>query len=396
MKLAYKYRIYPTHSQGSALANTFSMCRYLYNWKLEERIQAYKEGERTISYGEQQNSLPKLKEERPWFKGVYSQVLQDVLKRLDKAYQRFFRQKKGFPRFKKKGQYTSITFPQFKKHPVEGLLDIPKIGKIKLVYHRDIPEEALIKTLTLSEDGGKWFACFSVEIPEKESSQELKHEQTKVVGIDLGVKSFIYTSRGQKVIPPRFLEKASKSIEKLHRKLSKQKKRTPAYRKVLKALQKAYYSLRCKRLDFFYKLSYRLFEKADVLCLEELNIQNMVKRPKALQDKESGEYLPNGAKQKSSLSKSILDSSWGNFIRVLKEVAGKLGKELVLVPPAYTSQQCSNCLERVEKSLSTRTHRCKNCGYIADRDENAAKNILRLGMESLGKTLEATSIMQCI
>jgi IS605 OrfB family transposase len=161
-------------------------------------------------------------------------------------------------------------------------------------------------------------------------------------------------------------------------------------------LQKAYYQLKCKRLDFFYKQSYEIFEKEDiVVVVEELDIGNMTKRPKAVKDEKTGEFLPNGAKNKSKLNTLIYDSSWGNFLRILKETAKKLGKLVVSVPSAYTSQQCSNCLELVKKSLSTRTHKCPHCEYEDDRDANAAKNILRLGTESLGFTLEATTILQC-
>jgi len=368
------------------------MCRHLYNWNLQERIDIYKSEKRTISYNEQQNALPKLKKERPWFKGVYSQVLQDALKRLDKAYKRFFRQKKGFPKFKKKGQWSSITYSQFGTKPVDGFVDIPKLGKVKLVYHRDIPEDALVKTLTISEDGGKWFACFSLDLPDQ---KEPKQKLTKTIGIDLGIKSFIYTSDNDVISPPRFLKSSCKNIAKLQRKLSRTQKRTPAYRKCLKTLQKAYYQLKCKRLDFFYKQSYEIFEKEDIVVVEELDIGNMTKRPKAVKDEKTGEFLPNGAKNKSKLNTLIYDSSWGNFLRILKETAKKLGKLVVSVPSAYTSQQCSNCLELVKKSLSTRTHKCPHCEYEDDRDANAAKNILRLGTESLGFTLEATTILQC-
>ena len=167
--MAYKYRIYPTKSQVSRLENQFSMCRHLYNWNLEERINAYKEHGETISYNQQQNALPRLKKERPWFKSVHSQVLQDVLRRLDRAYEAFFRRVKqgtqapGFPRVKYFGEWNSITYPQYKERPAVDHIKVSKIGDIKIRYHRDIPNNTKIKTLTISKEAGKWFTCFSFE-----------------------------------------------------------------------------------------------------------------------------------------------------------------------------------------------------------------------------------------
>src|SRR5262249_14849556 len=145
MKLTYKYRIYPQASQVTKIKNIFSMCRHLYNWNLSQRIEVYEKEKRTVTYREQQNALPALKKERSLFTAVYSQVLQDTLQRLDKAFQKFFSQKKGFPKYKKRGQWNSITYPQYQDRPENGQITVPKVGKIKLVYHRPLPEEAEIK-----------------------------------------------------------------------------------------------------------------------------------------------------------------------------------------------------------------------------------------------------------
>lgn len=167
------------------------MCRYLYNWALDERKKMYEENNESVTYHSQAATLPVLKKERPWFKGVYSQVLQDVLKRLDKAYQNFFRRIKngetpGFPTFKKHGEWNSITYPQYHAFP-ESRIKIPKVGIVKTVHHRQIPKEAEIKTLTIIREGCKWFACFSVELPlDIEPEQDLQNS----IGIDLGLNDF--------------------------------------------------------------------------------------------------------------------------------------------------------------------------------------------------------------
>ncbi|GBC59848.1 hypothetical protein DENIS_0789 [Desulfonema ishimotonii] len=169
IRRSYKYRVYPAKAQISNPENQFSMCRHLYNRSLAERTDAYEKDGTIITYDQQQNSLPELKKERPWYKGVYSQVLQDVLRRPDKGYQAFFRRTKaggkpGFPKFRKRGQWNSITYPQYRKRP-DSVITVPKIGRVRLVYHRELPEDATVKTLTITREAGKWFACFSAEFP---------------------------------------------------------------------------------------------------------------------------------------------------------------------------------------------------------------------------------------
>lgn len=344
----------------------FSMCRHLYNWNLEERITAYEKEKRTVTYLEQQNALPKLKQEKPWFKGVYSLSLQDVLRRLDKAYQKFFDKSGGFPKYKKRGQWTSITYSDHRKRPKEGMLTVSKLGQLKIVYHREIPEDASIKTLTLVKEGSKWFACFSLELPDQ---VEPKPMQSAAVGVDLGLESFFYTSDGEQESAPRYLRSKLQDLSRLQRKLSRTEKRTLAYQKVLRALQKAYYKIRCLRQSFFYEKAYRLFSKYDIVFVEDLNISKMGRV---------------SAKNSRGLRRSIYDAAWGSFIGILRHVAEKLGRVVKAVNPAYTSAACSSCGMMVPKGLSTRTHSCPECGFVVNRDHNAAINILRLGLESLG------------
>ncbi|MCK5611295.1 transposase [Candidatus Pacearchaeota archaeon] len=384
MRKSYKYRIYPTKSQIGKLENTFSMCRYLYNWNFDERMSVYKSSGENISYSQQQNALPALKSEKPWFGSVHSQVLQDVLKRLDKAYQNFFRKPKTnkaheLPKFKKRGQWNSITYPQFKKRPRENNIKVPKIGNVKIVHHRAIPDNAKIKTLTISKEAGKWFACFSFEF---ESQIEPKEDLSNAVGIDLGLYDFFYPTFGSPVSAPKFLRISEKRLKRLQTKLSHTKKRTVEYFKVLKALRKVHYKIKCQRNNFLHKEANKLLESSNLIVHEKLNIRKMLERPKPI--KENNIFLSNGAKYKSMLHKSIGDAGWGIFLKILNYKANEQGKGVIAVNPYMTSQKCSQCGEIVKKSLSTRTHRCPHCGYTANRDLNAAYNILRLGLESLG------------
>ena len=168
LKRTQKYRVFPTRSQISNLENQLSMCRYLWNWSLSERMDFYAHSGGSLNYYHQALGLSILKQNRPWFKGVFSQTLQDVLKRLQKGYDNFYRRVKegaedpGFPKFKKRGDWSSLTFPQYRKSPASKIT-VPKIGTLKLKFHRDLPDGAKIKTLTIEKDAGKWFACFSFE-----------------------------------------------------------------------------------------------------------------------------------------------------------------------------------------------------------------------------------------
>jgi putative transposase len=451
MVQTYKYRIYPGKSQESKLENHFSMCRHLYNWSLTERNNHYqlwkqaktiekilnpdvkkkvifssclgqllytKENEpvvvntltaiegifgiqftstvtnvqRNIYYNYQQDNLPDLKKERPWFKDVYSQVLQNSLKRLDDAYDGFYNEGKGYPKYKKRGQWDSITYPQYKTFPVDNMVTVPKIGKIKIVYHRHIPKEARIKTLTIEKDGGKWFACFSFEVIH--THVEPKQDLSKSIGIDMGLIDFYYGSDGSHIEVPRYLRKSEEKLKKLQRRFSKTEKRTKKWYKILKSLQKAHYKVKCQREDFLHKQANRLLQEYDIIVHEKLNIAGMKKRPKVKQD-ENGKYLPNNASAKGGLNKSISDVSWGKFFEILKYKGLVQGKTVIAIDPKYTSQICSGCGNVVEKSLSTRTHICPFCGLILPRDYNSALYIKGLGIESLSKdALEAPAIIR--
>ena len=376
------------------------MCRHLYNLGLEQRINHYKEKGETITLYTQSRILPGLKEERPWYNDVYAQVLQDVLSRLDKAYKNFFRrvkkgEKPGFPKFKKKGQWHSITYPQYHKIP-GNIITVPKIGEIKTVYHRAIPEDSKVKTMTISKEGGKWYACFSVQIPFDPEPKDIKskvvggrlvacngdEKPLNTIGIDMGLIDFIYTSEGESIPAPRILRKSEKRLKRLQRRLAKEKKGTPKRKKLLNAISKAHAKIKNQRSDFLHKTSNNILAGSDIVCHEKLNIKGMSARPKPIQD-ENGKFLPNRASIKAGLNKSINDAGWARFLTFLDYKAKEQEKLVIPVPAKYTSQKCSGCGEIVKKSLSIRTHKCTACDLVLNRDHNAAINIKALGLESL-------------
>ena len=389
IRKTYKYRIYPSKSQITNLENQFSMCRHLYNWSLAERIDAYKNNGETVTYNQQQNNLPKLKINRPWYKGVYSQVLQDVLKRLDKAYQSFFRRVKnnetpGFPKFKKRGQWNSITYTQYNNKP-DSYIKVPKLGMVKMVLHRTVPKDAKVKTLNIIKEGNKWFACFLVE--EKCLQKQYPHKLKPAllpVGIDLGLIDLYYTSDGQFSPTPKYYRKKQKHLSRLQRKLAKAVKGTFKWKKLLRAVQKTHYRIKCMRKDFLHKQANSLLNKSSLIICEDLKISNMNRRPKPKQD-ENGEYLPNGASWKLGLNKSIADTGWRMFLDFIGYKAFWQQKNIISVAPQFTSQICPDCGVKVKKSLSTRTHICE-CGCRMHRDHVAALNILRIGLNTLAVT----------
>ncbi len=390
MLKTYKYRLYPTKSQITKLENTFSICRALYNYALEHRISSYNRG-KSVNYYEQSASLPEIKKDFPWYKSVNAVVLQNVLKRLDTAYQNFFRRmkndkvkstEKGFPKFKKRGQWNSILYSDKNKikYPTDKLI-VPSIGDVKIILHR--PINGVIKNMSIIKEANNWYVSFSVELSNN-ATTELNVDTSKVVGIDVGLIDYYYDSNGNSLKAPRLLRLAEKNIKRLQRKLKKCVKRSKEFYNVLKALKTSHAKVKYKRLDFLYKTAYGLFSSNDLVVREDLKLTNLIKKPKPKLSEDGKTYLPNNASLKAGMNKSFSDASFGRFFSILDEVAIKLGKMVIKVDPSYTSQDCSDCGNRIKKSLSTRTHVCNECGLVLNRDHNASLNILRLGLQSLG------------
>jgi len=371
MHKSYRYRIYPTKSQRSVLDQNLELCRQVYNDTLALRKNAYEKDGKSISLYETNSILVSWKAQRPELKQVYSQVLQNVQGRVDLAFKAFFRRVKngeepGYPRFKGYGRYDSITYKQLGFGIKDGKLHLAKIGDIKIKLHR--PIEGTIKTCTIRRmPTGKWFACFSVEI---EDTSLPPWKDGAVVGIDVGLASFATFSNGEKIANPRFFREEEKELARVQRKHSKAPKGTPERKKALKVVERVHERISNRRTDFAHQISHRLVDQFGFIAFEDLNIQNMLKN--------------------HCLAKSISDVAWGMLVKATESKAAYAGSTVVLVDPRQTSQMCSRCGLIVKKDLSERIHRCPECGLSMDRDLNAAINILRLGLQSVGiKTVEA-------
>lgn len=335
-------------------------CRILYNLALEQRISIYKQHGKSISAFSQAAQLPELKEACSEFKQVGSQVLQDVIERLDKAYKSFFQRvkqrngKAGFPRFKSVNRYDSFTLKQTGWQLEGRYLYIKNVGKFKLFLSR--PIEGDIKTITIHRSStNQWFVSFSCnEVPVKEFP-----ETTAEVGIDVGIKSFCVSSDGNQIQNPKYFRQSEKLLRRRQRTLCRKVKGSDNRKDARLLIAKAHEKVSNQRKDFLHKLANFYIEAYQTIYIEDLNINGMVKN--------------------RHLSKSISDSSWGMFFNFLSYKAEGAGREVIKVPSHNTSQICSGCGEKVLKSLSVRVHQCPFCNLSLDRDSNASINILRLG-----------------
>jgi putative transposase len=361
-RLAIKLR--PTPAQERALDEVLWHCRELYNIALEQRITAYQRRHVSLSRYEQEAELKDIRVEFPEYAAIHSHILQDVLARLDKTYQAFFRrvqrgEKAGFPRFKGRNRFHSFTFKEYGNGARldNGFLVLAKIGRISVHWSR--PIEGTAKTVTISKEADGWYVAISCA----EVSVHPLPSKGRDTGIDLGLESFATLANGQPIFTPRYYRKAEAYLRRCQRRVTRRKKGSHRRRKAIVLLAKAHQHIARQRRDFHHKEALKLVQEFDVIYHEDLRVRNMV--------------------QNHHLAKSISDAGWSAFLAILAFKAASAGKRVQAVNPAFTSQRCSGpeCGKIVQKGLSVRWHECPECGTSLHRDHNAALNILRLGQE---------------
>jgi len=356
---AYKFRIYPNKDQTQALTQTIETCRLLYNESLEERRK-----DRGLSYYDQKRQLTQKRNiattmKDASLKHIHSQVLQNVLLRLERAFQNYHRDrmKVGQPRFKRHGRYNSITYPQYGSFSIrENRLKLTFVnGLIKIKMHR-IPVGTM-KTCTIIRDIDRWFVCITMTTTIKNTNIKIKNKNDSVIGVDVGLTNWITLSDSQVIDRPKFLAKSLKKIKTLQRKLSKKKKGSHNKLKATIQLAKLWRKVRLQREDYCHKVTTDLTKRYRTLIFEKLSISNMVKN--------------------HNLATSILDATWYK----IKQLAAYKAEVYQEVPAKDTTQICSSCgyLPDIKKKLDDRIHECLSCGLKLDRDHNAAINVLRLG-----------------
>jgi len=306
MRKTFKYRIYPNKAMEKKVYWTLTRCRELYNAALSERKDAYKYAGKSISYYDQQNDLPEIKAEiRQEYQDIAAHVLQDVLRRLDMAFQNFFRRCKagehpGFPRFQGRHRYDSFTYPDGAGWKLDGqYLHLSLIGKAKVKLHR--PVEGKIKTVTMKREGDEWYVTFSCEVGEPEKLP-VSYED---VGIDLGVSHLATLSNGEMIEHPRYYRKAQQVLERRQQALSRKKRGSHRRDKARTLVAKAHRTIARQRRDFQHKVSRKLVDRYQVIVVEDIQTGNLIRKPKPKQD-ENGTYIPNGASAKGGLNKGIL------------------------------------------------------------------------------------------
>ena len=380
LNLNYAYRIYPDVSQEKELLDWLEICRGVYNYALRERKEWINSRKCKVNacslhceyiipadqpfpdYYKQKKALTQAKKEYPSLKRVQSQVLQEVMGRLDKAFNFFWKRSFGFPRFKKYGQYRSINFPQFKENPVTGhQLKLPKIGSVLINLHRPIPDGFVVKKVQIVKKASGWYAVICIQSDVKIPSP--KH-QGKSLGIDLGLEKFIATSQQELIARPKFFVELQSKLRWLQRRLSKKQKGSKNWHKAREKVAKLHENIYNTRKNFHYQVAHHLCDQAQIIFAEDLNLKAM---------------------SRGMLCKHTLDAGFGGFLEILKHVAWKRDVYFEKVDPNLTSQTCPNCgVVTGKKALSQRVHECFNCGFITDRDVAAAMVVEQRGLSALG------------
>jgi putative transposase len=379
----YKYRLFPNKEQKQILENHFGACRWIYNYGLEKKIEYYKnhkddedKKKRSLNKFTLQKELPFLKkdEKTKWLGEVNSQALVGSLNNLDYSYKNFFREKRGFPKFKNKNSKQSFSMSQLNKIDWDNNYAIfCKIGKIKAKFHRKF--EGDIMGATISKNcSNQYFVVYKVR-ENKELPKLKKVKEKTTIGIDLGIKTFATISDGRKIDNPKFLRNSEERLKVLARRLSKKKKGSNNRKKAKLKVAKLHNKITNQRSDFLHKITYQLTHESQVdsIAIEDLNVKGMVKN--------------------HCLAKSISDVSWSEFVRQLKYKCEWYGKNLLIIGRFEPSSKMCSCGE-VNKnlSLSDREWACSKCGTKHDRDLLASNNIKKFALSGRLPSVEPVEL----
>jgi len=364
MMITYKYLLRPDVTTEAKLLENIDAFRFVYNHTLERLDEAKRAGLR-LSDVDLINELPALKKEHLFLAVPYSHALQNTIRQLFANIRVLGALKKkglkvGRLRFKNRDRYKSFRYNSqgYKVDVENGMVHLAKIGEIPFELHRPLSSGEVVGVI-VKHSGGKWYVSFQIDVPVSSP----REKTGKVVGIDLGLKSYAVDTDGRCFENPRYFRKSEKRTKKLQRSLSRKKKGSSNREKAKWKLARAHDKVENQRRDHAHKLSIFYVDNYDVIVVEDLNV-------KALKEKGNN----------NGLHKSISDAGWSRFLQCLDYKAEGAGRQLIRIPPRGTTQNCSNCGEVVPKTLKDRTHECPYCGYTVDRDFNAARNILIAGV----------------
>lgn len=349
----YKYRLFASSSQERELEIMLESHRRLYNQALDGKQLCWDAAGASWTYVEQSRWFTVQRKLNPYFARLNAWSALQTLRKLDKAYRAFFR-RGGHPRFKSRDRFKSFAFGMSGNGGgckiVDRKLRLQYVGTVRIRWHRELPEGAKIKQATILRECGKWFVCFSLELPDPEPTR-----LSDGVGIDVGLKSFVTTSDGEQLGDSRTLEATLPELRRRQRALSRCVRGSSRRKQVKQRVTRLHAKVRNVRRDMHHKVARSLVNRYGVIAAESLNVAGMLRN--------------------RSLARRISDAAWGNFIGILVSKAEGAGCRVILVDAKNTTQDCSNCGATVRKSLAVRVHKCA-CGCVLDRDENAARNVL--------------------
>ena len=360
LRRSYRYRIYPTVRHRIALEAQLRFACQLYNAALEQRRDAWRRQRRSLTLFAQYRELTGVRAAAMGPAEMSCSAMRDPLGRLDRAFAAFFRRvkagtKPGYPRFRSARRYDSLTWDSGWGLRA-GRLALQGIGHLKVNWHRALPKSGVVRTVAVRRAAGRWYAYFCLQLSRPAPAAST---QRPAVGIDLGIQHFVTLSTGEQIPGPRAYRAGLQRMTVAQRRVSRRQRGSHRRQKAGLLLARQYERIRNLRLDHAHKLARRLVSEFGLIAVEDLNVRCLAR---------------------GFLAKQVNDQAWGRFLMLLEYKAAEAGTQLVRVPPGGSSQGCSGCGAVVQKPLSERTHRCPICGLVMDRDTNAARNIVRLGL----------------
>ncbi|MGD9891835.1 MAG: RNA-guided endonuclease InsQ/TnpB family protein [Dehalococcoidia bacterium] len=374
MRKTYEYRLYPTRAQADALTAMLETHRRLYNAALEHRRTAYRVAHVSITYGQQSAELKDIRREDPFLVRTNFSSCQATLRRLDRAFQAFFRrftagETPGFPRFKAARRFKTVEYPSIGDGCAfaagERCVYFQHVGRVKVKLHR--PLEGTPKTLSFSRKADGWYLLISCDL----GDPVVEPSTNPPIGLDLGLISFLATSDGAMIAAPKPYQAAQAKLRRAQRHLARCRRGSNRRKKAVQRVAKQHQHVANVRKDFHHKAARQLVNQYGLIVTEALSVRGIAR---------------------SRLAKATHDAGWTQFLSILTHKAASAGVPVVAVDPRNTSQACSDCGSLVSKDLSVRLHVCLHCGFTADRDVNAAKNILRLGLSRQARTVPVGAV----
>jgi putative transposase len=431
MFVAYVYKLRPSPRQADTMERWLNLLRSQYNFRLAERIEAYEQvkapkmgeycdlqtgaiatpltcsvskgalhgepwkfdkktglGKKRSAFEIQSADMPTLKQERPWYKQINAEVLIQMLRQLDTAFQNFFKEGRGYPVFKRRSRFKSFTYPPDTVKFHGSSVRLPGIGWCRFFQSRQFPDGFKPRSVTVRQKPNGWYISVRLQddtVPEAPTPNQIE----TAVGVDMGLRKLMSLSTGETVPNPQFFAKVERRRRIRGRRVSRKVKSSNRRTKAYKQLAKLEHQVACQREDYQWKLAGKLVRRFDLIIFEALNIKSMKSRCKPKQDEETGKYLKNNQSAKRVLNRLISDASWGNLIQKVKILAEKSGVLVHEVNPHHTSQQCSQCGYTSPSNRDGEKFICERCDYAEDADVQASINILNRGLEQLNIKLDA-------